>query len=136
MAFNARQVFPADLSAPRRAIGISLPFNADGVFTQNYSTKEAIKSDLINYLLTNPGERPGNPTFGAGLREYIFSLVTNDTFDFIKEDLQEKINQEFNNINLQDIQINQDPDRNTLYVSIYYDIPNTNIDDNLQLTFS
>ena len=42
-------------------------------FDPNFQTKDAIKNNLINYFLTNPGERPGNPLFGAGLRNFIFT---------------------------------------------------------------
>ena len=73
MAFGAKQIFPNDLR-PRVAIGVNLPFNGNGVFVPNYQTKDAIKNNLINYFLTNPGERPGNPTFGAGLRDTLFQV--------------------------------------------------------------
>ena len=46
---------------------------------------------LINYLLTNPGERPLNPEFGAGLRNFIFNAINSDNFKFLKEDIQTKI---------------------------------------------
>ena len=67
MAFGAVQKFPND-TRPRVGIGVSLPFSSGGVFTPNYTTKEAIKNNLINFFLTNVGERPGNPEFGGGLR--------------------------------------------------------------------
>ena len=68
MAFGARRVYPNDLR-PRVAIGVDIPFSEPGVFTPNYQTRDAVKNNLVNYLLTNPGERIQNPTFGAGLRE-------------------------------------------------------------------
>lgn len=135
MAFGARRVFPVDLN-PRRAVGINLPLNGDAVFDQNYTTKDAIKSNLINYLLTNPGERPANPLFGAGLRQFIFTSIADDNLDYIREDLQDKINNQFSNIRLLDININEDPDNSTIIVQIFYSVPNTNINDNLILNFS
>ena len=74
MAFGARRIFPNDQRASV-AIGFNLPINGEGVFTPNYQTKDAIKNNLINYFLTNPGERPGNPNFGAGLRNFIFKQM-------------------------------------------------------------
>ena len=53
---------------PDYAVGIDLPLNADNVFYSNYTTAEAIKYNLINFLLTNKGERVFNPTFGANLQ--------------------------------------------------------------------
>ena len=62
MAFNARQIYPNDLR-PRRAIGFDLPIDGPAAFISNYQTRDAIKNNLVNYLLTNPGERPLNPEF-------------------------------------------------------------------------
>ena len=41
MAFGAIRKFPNDTIA-RRGIGVDIPFSAGGVFTPNYTTKEAI----------------------------------------------------------------------------------------------
>jgi hypothetical protein len=67
MAFDAQQIFPIDFDKSA-AVGVDIPFDAPGVFRPNYTTKAAIKNNLINYFLTNPGERPLNPNFGGGLR--------------------------------------------------------------------
>jgi len=74
MAFGAVQQFPNDLR-PRIGIGVNLPFSEGNGFTPNYTTAESIRYNLINYFLTNPGERPGNPQFGGGLRRFIFSQI-------------------------------------------------------------
>ena len=135
MAFGAIQIFPNDLNE-NRAIGINLPFNGAGVFTPNYQTKNAIKNNIINYFLTNPGERPGNPTFGAGLRAYIFTQINSNNFDFIKEDIQQKLSNNFPNVIVNSVQILAQEDYNTINVVIKYSIENTGINDELQLTFA
>lgn len=135
MAYGAKQIFPNDLR-PRTAIGFELPINGNAVFTPNYQTKDAVKNNLINYFLTNPGERPGNPTFGAGLRKYIFTQIGDENLDFIKEDIQQKIVQNFPNILLNSVIMTQDPDFNRIRVSINYSIVNTGINDELELSFS
>jgi phage baseplate assembly protein W len=135
MAFGARRVFPVDLR-PRTAVGVNLPFSEPGVFTPNFQTRDAIKNNLINYLLTNPGERVENPTFGAGLREYIFTQINQDNFDFIKEDIQQKINQNFNNLNIESVEVIQTENANSIRINITYSIPNTGINDTLILNFS
>lgn len=135
MAFQQKQIFPNDLK-PRVAIGFDLPLNGDAVFNSNYKTKDAIKANLINYFLTNPGERPGNPEFGAGLREYIFTQMTSENVDFIKEDLQEKIRINFPNVLLNSIEVLQTPDNNTIKVIIEYGVLDTGITDQLELNFS
>ena len=66
MAYKVEKIDPLDLQ-PRKAIGVSLPFSARGVFNSTYQSKDAIKSNLINFLLTGNQERFLNPNFGAGL---------------------------------------------------------------------
>jgi phage baseplate assembly protein W len=135
MAFGARQIFPNDLNE-NRAIGINLPFNGAGVFTPNYQTKNAIKNNIINYFLTNPGERPGNPTFGAGLRAYIFTQINSNNLDFIKEDIQQKLSSNFPNVTINSVQVFAQENYNTINIVIKYIIENTGINDELQLTFA
>jgi phage baseplate assembly protein W len=135
MAFDARQIFPNDLNE-NRAIGINLPFNGAGVFTSNYQTKDAIKNNIINYFLTNPGERPGNPSFGAGLRNYIFTQINSKNFDFIKEDIQQKLSNNFVNVVVNSVEVLAQENFNTINVVIKYTIENTGINDELQLTFA
>jgi len=135
MAFGARQIFPNDLR-PRTAIGVDLPFNGAGVFILNYTTKDAIKANLINYFLTNPGERPANPNFGAGLRAYIFTQIESNNLDFIKEDIQQKLGSNFPNIAVNSVEVLGQEDYNTINIIIKYSIVNTGINDELQLTFT
>ena len=134
MAFGARRVYPND-TRPRVAIGVNLPFSEPGVFTPNFQTRDAVKNNLINYLLTNPGERLENPTFAAGLREYIFNAINTENFDFIKENLQDKIDQNFDNVEILSIDVGRNVNENTINVSINYKIPNTGINDELELNF-
>ncbi len=82
MAFRQQQIFPIDLNN-NAAVGISLPFNGPAVFKSNYQTKDSIKYNLINFFLTNPGERPLNPTFGGGIRNFIFEQIYNDNIEFL-----------------------------------------------------
>ncbi len=37
----------------RQAIGVSIPFSKSSVFNQTFTTADQIKSNLINYFLTN-----------------------------------------------------------------------------------
>ena len=79
MAFNPQQIYPIDFEKSV-AVGVNLPLNGLAVFTSNYLTKDAIKNNLINYFLTNPGERPLNPSFGGGLRDFIFDSIPSISF--------------------------------------------------------
>ena len=135
MAFGAQRVYPNDLR-PRVAIGVDLPFSGPVAFIPNYQTKDAIKNNLINYFLTNPGERIENPLFGAGLRQYIFTQIETENLDFIKEDIQAKINSNFSNIRVEEIEVQKSVNENTIQINITYSIPNTGINDTLELNFA
>ena len=51
MAFNAKKIFPLDLPQNAQiAVGLDIPINAPAVFRSNYTSQDAIKNDLINYL--------------------------------------------------------------------------------------
>jgi phage baseplate assembly protein W len=135
MAFGAVQISPND-TLPRVGIGVDIPFIAGGVFTPNYLSRQAVKNNLINYFLTNPGERPGNPEFGGGLRKFIFEQISTGTLEFLKEDIQSKIATQFPNIVLVNLNVLTNPDYNSVTVEIYYSIANTGTSDNLTLNFN
>tara|TARA_B110000240_G_scaffold3464_1_gene3940 strand:- start:2588 stop:2995 length:408 start_codon:yes stop_codon:yes gene_type:complete len=135
MAFGAIQQFPND-TRPRVGIGVNIPFNEGGVFTPNYTTADSIKNNLINYFLTNPGERPGNPTFGGGLRAFIFSSISDDNLDFLQEDVSQKIASQFPNISVENLEVLANTDNNEVVVQIYYTVVNTSIEGELVLNFT
>lgn len=69
-------ISPLDLKENDKvAIGVTLPFNGSAIFNQSFTTKEQVKSNLINLILTSPGERIMNPDFGIGIRDLIFEQV-------------------------------------------------------------
>jgi len=56
------------------AIGLSLPFNADGgkLFDLNFLSIDAAITNVKNLLQTRKGERLNHPDFGTNLLDYIF----------------------------------------------------------------
>ena len=135
MAFGAIQISPTTFN-PSTAIGVNLPLALPRVFDPNYETRLVIRNNITNYFLTNPGERPGNPTFGGGIRKFIFEQISSNTFDNLREDIQAKFSFQFPNVIVQSIEIEEQPDYNILTVKIAYEISNTNISDNLEFTFN
>ena len=135
MAFEAQQIFPIDFNKSA-TVGVDIPFSSPGVFKPNYTTKEAIKNNLINYFLTNPGERPLNPTFGGGLRAFIFEQIVDDNLDFLEDEISSNLDLFFPNINIDDLNISKQENNNTINVSLNYSIINTNINDTLEIDFT
>jgi phage baseplate assembly protein W len=132
MAFNPQQINPVDLN-PNVAVGVNLPLNGSSVFTPNYQTKDAIKNNLINFFLTNPGERPLNPTFGGGLRAFIFEQINENNLDGLKENISFQIKNIFPSILVTSLNIIRNDDTNSITVQLKYSVANSNINDNLTL---
>ena len=113
------RIDPRDLDK-NISIGISLPFNASGVFNKTFSTKDQIKSNLINLLLTYKGERIENPEFGADLPRLLFEPISDNTFTKIQDQIIDSVTTYIPEISLLNIEINPDIDRNALYIKIDY----------------
>lgn len=134
MAFNQQQINPLDLN-PNVAVGINLPLSGPAVFVSNYTTYDALKTDLINFFLTNPGERPMNPTFGGGLRNFIFSQIEEENISGLKENIEFKLQKYFPQVGISSLEVLQDADNNTLIVELKYFILNSNIQDTITFEF-
>jgi hypothetical protein len=132
MAFNPQQINPIDLN-PNVAVGVNIPFNGSAVFVANYQTRESIKNNLINYFLTNPGERPLNPTFGGGLRAFIFEQIAEDNLDGLKENISFQIKNVFPSIIISSLNILKNDDYNSITVQLKYSVANSNINDNITI---
>ena len=134
MAFNPQLINPIDLN-PNLAVGVNLPFSGPSVFKSNYLTSDAIKNNLINYFLTNPGERPLNPTFGGGLRSFIFQQISENSLDGLKENVSLKLETYFPNVIINSLDVLKRDDENSVVVQLKYSIANSNINDNLTFQF-
>ena len=134
MAFNVEKINPLDLQ-PRKAVGVSLPFSSKSVFTSTYTTQDALKSNLINFLLTNKGERYLNPTFGANLRSLLFEQMVVDVRDEIDSTIRTGIKTWFSNVTINTLTVTESPDTNTLTIYMKYGVDYTNIEDELLINF-
>jgi phage baseplate assembly protein W len=135
MAFGAKKIFPID-TQPGTAVGIAIPFNAPNVFFQTYTTKDAIRNNLLNFFLTNQTERYLNNQFGANLRAFIFEQISSDNITFLKENIQTLISKYFTNIKVEKLDILEYPDNNEINVQLTYSIINTGITDQVQISFT
>ena len=116
------RVNPLDLQK-NIAIGISLPFGRSGtnqLFNKTYNTKDQIKSNFINLLLTNKGERILNPEFGSNLKQLLFENITSITEENIKDAIISSANIYLPEIQVVNIILNNEYDNNTINITIDY----------------
>ena len=135
MPFDAQHIYPIDFN-DSAAVGVDIPFTSPGVFKSNYTTKNAIKNNLINYFLTNQGERPLNPSFGGGLRAFVFEQIASDNLDFLKERISSDLETFFPNVFIGNLEITKQEDFNVITVILKYNVINTNINDILEIDFA
>ena len=132
MAFGVRNINVLDLR-PSTGIGVALPFNAPGVFRTVYTTKEQLKYNLINFLLTDKRERIFNPNFGADIRRQLFEQITPDTADNLEAQIRAGVEQYFPSVVISTLSVNAEPDNNLLLIQFSYTIANTGESDNVIL---
>ena len=115
------------------AVGVVFPFNGNAVFNSSFTTQEQVKSNLINVLLTEPGERVYEPNFGVGLKTLLFE-------NQIKEDeLEGRIKDQcafyVPEVDITNLIIQLIPDSHTLYIRLTYKFIVNNEEDSIQLNF-
>jgi phage baseplate assembly protein W len=133
MAYGLKKISIVDLR-PSTGVGVKIPFTAENVFSTVYTTKDQTKYNLINFLLTDPRERPFNPTFGAGLRARLFQQIDQSTFDDIKESLRTQIENNFPNVQITDLTVTGNPDYNNINIRFSYRLLRSNENDQVVLT--
>lgn len=134
MAFNVEKINPLDLQ-PRKAVGVSLPFSSKAVFNSTYTTKDALKSNLINFFLTGRRERFLNPNFGTNLRALLFNQMTPDTKEEILQEVRSSMADWFPNVTVENLIVEETPDNHTVNIYIKYSVNQTNIQDELLINF-
>ena len=132
MARIIQSKFPIDLT-PSVAVGYGFPIDGPAVFIPTYTTREQTKANLINYLLTNKGERVFNPFFGADLRNLLFENIVEATQDDLLVMIQDNIGLYFPTVVIKEIKFDNDVDRNTVNFVLTYQIENFGIEDTINI---
>ena len=97
-------------------------------FTRNAVTNDvnvvedviAVKRSLRNLVQTNFYERPFQPELGCGVRELLFENFTPMTKVFLERKIEEVIVNYEPRVNLQNVAVDDDQDKNRLVVDIYF----------------
>jgi hypothetical protein len=137
MAYRIPNKNPLDLNQ-RKGIGIGLPLDGNALFTSTTSTSTQLKYNLINFMLTTPGERVLNVGLGSSLRGYLFSNMSEQSYTFNKpnapsftntgfQDLEKlvirEVNQTFPEINIQKFTITPNYDDNSISAVMVFNTP-------------
>jgi len=108
---NSRQFRDIDLDFNRNAVTNDVAVVEDVV---------AVKRSVKNLIQTNFYERPFHPELGCGIRELLFENFTPMTKIFLQRKIEEVLINYEPRINLQNVAVDDDQDRNRLVVDIYF----------------
>jgi phage baseplate assembly protein W len=119
------------------SLSVTLPLKTsliDG-YMMNKSLKSLIKQNLKMLILTNPGERVMEPTFGAGLNRYLFQNFTESTYSEIDTKIRQQVIKYMPSVKINRISFDPEgQDFNKLSVSIEYSVPKIHARDLLEFT--
>lgn len=130
MPIRVQKIDPLDLR-PSVGVGVNLPFTGDAVFNTTYTTSDATKANLINYFLTNKGERYLNPNFGSDIRLLLFENLTQEKVDNLKLTISRELELFFPRVVPKIFEITGAPDLNSFRVYLRYELRSTNIEDEI-----
>ncbi len=88
---------------------------------------EAVKNSVVNALLTTPGEKILDPTYGVDLRQYLFEPIDDFTTDLIKDDIEIKLPQMEPRIVLKSVNVIADEDNNQYNIELQIDVPSLDV---------
>ena len=108
---NSRQFRDIDLDFERNVVT-----NDINVVDNVIAVKRAVK----NLVQTNFYERPFQPEFGCGVRELLFENFTPMTKIFLQRKIEEVLINYEPRIELQNVAVDDDQDKNRLVVDIYF----------------
>ena len=118
------------------SIGVALPLGEENVLNPKGGTlsiKEQSKTNLINLLLTQPGERLYDPNFGVGIKSVLFEPMIDDSS--LKDRISFQIDRYIPEIKLDNLAINIFENEHKMNIIISYKIISDNSIDTIQLNF-
>ena len=119
---------PAFDKTPSVGLGLSLPFKSiatsgsDSIFNINYTSAEQVKFNLINWFLTNKGERVFDPNFGGGIPSYVFEQSGPSVLETIKKSVEDDIALVFPMVKLKEVICTESLDGHTIKIQIFYSV--------------
>ena len=128
-----KRINPLDVSK-RATIGLAFPLNVVNMTSGTETTKDQIKTNFLNLLLTVPGERINQPNYGIGLKSLLFE--NNIDEDSLLENINTKVEYYMPEIIVNNSNIKRDIDMNKINIRLDYTIKLDNVEDSIQINYS
>ena len=108
---------------PNTYIGLSFPLRRDKFhdFAMTKNPLQQAEHNLKNLLLTYPGERVAQPTFGSRLRELCFEQIDDTLPQRIEEEVRKAVTNWLPYINIIEVAtLTEEGDKNKIFVRVKY----------------
>ena len=128
-----KRINPLDVSK-RATIGLAFPLNVVNMTSGTETTKDQIKTNFLNLLLTVPGERINQPNYGIGLKSLLFE--NNIDEDSLLENINTKVEYYMPEIIVNNSNIKRDIDMYKINIRLDYTIKLDNVEDSIQINYS
>ena len=130
---SKRKINPLSINS-NVSIGVAFPLDDVNLFSGTQTVKEQVKSNLLNLLLTEKGERINQPDFGIGLKNLLFEQNIDEAN--LSESIVNQMGIFIPEISLLDTKVEFIEDENLLYIKITYQYNLDGSDDSIQLNFN
>jgi len=132
MAISLTKVHPLTAN-PNISIGVAFPLDEINIFKGTRTVRDQLKSNFLNLLLTEPGERVNEPNFGIGLKKLLFEPDINE--DVLSETINNQTQRFIPQITLMRVNTQFNPNEHLLSIKIDYKFNLDNTIDSIQLNF-
>lgn len=99
--------------------GYNMPFIGG---TQNILSKQVglrlIKNDILQLLLTTPGERVHRPTFGTSIKSTVFEQADDFTLSMLEDDIRTVMDREEPRVVVTDVNVVKEKDGHTIHILV------------------
>ena len=128
-----RRINPLDLNK-NVTIGVAFPLDENNMFSGTETVQDQTKTNLINLLLTQQGERIGLPRYGVGLKNLLFEQ--NIDLELLTEKIALQSSIYIPGIKILNVDTSLSEDNHTLFLRITYkSLLDGNLD-SIQLNFN
>ena len=132
---SVRRINSLDSNKNVVTIGVALPLNSNNLFQGTPTTREQVKTNLLNLILTEQGERINHPNYGLGVKNLLFEQ--NVDLESLKSQIHNQILFYIPEIELRDTSISTSEDKHTIQIKIMYNIrDNAGIPDAIQININ
>ena len=130
---STKRINPLDINNNVR-IGVAFPLNDVNMTSGTETTREQLKANFLNLLLTVPGERVNHPTYGIGLKSQLFEQTLDEIT--LKENINNHLAFWIPEITVTEIILEEDRDYYRISLTLTYSITSDGSKDSIQINYS